>query len=96
MVADVLIRLVFGGELIRQWRVRLLGRNDIAGGEVRETRPGALEFQPSLPPTAGGRAEIIDEGTYDMVKDTHGFQSHCVDSSVHTKRPRRGKEEGGN
>ena len=25
-----------------------------------------------------------------MVKDTQGFQSHGVDSSVHTKRPRRG------
>jgi hypothetical protein len=35
--------------------------------------------------------EIIDEGTYDMVKDTRGFQSHCVNSSVHTKkRPREG------
>lgn len=65
-------------------------KNDMTGRNMTGTRPSALEFQPSLPPTAGGRTEITDEGTYDMVKDTRGFQSHCVDSSVHTKRPRRG------
>lgn len=47
-----------------------------------------FDIQPSLPPAAGGRTEIIDEGTYDMVKDR--VFNHTVSIHLYIQKGRVG------
>lgn len=58
---------------------------------MKRTRPCAHEFPPSLPPAAGGRTEITDEGTYDMVKDTHTVFNHTVSIHLYIQKGRVGE-----